>query len=86
MESRGFRLSRSKTEYLRCEFSGMGGDDGEVIMDGVVVPRVERFKYLGSMVEERGDIDDDISHRIKVGGKNGERQLGYFVTRGYLLD
>ena len=63
MESRGFRLSRSKTEYLRCEFSGVGGDRGEVTM----VPRVEKFKYLGSMVEEGGDIDDDISHRIKVG-------------------
>jgi len=51
---RGFRLSRSKTEYLRCGFSGMGGDSGEVIMGGVVLPRVEKFKYLGSMVEEGG--------------------------------
>ena len=52
MESRGFRLSWSKTEYLRCEFSRMGGDRGEVTMSRVVVPRVEKFKCLGSMVEE----------------------------------
>jgi len=28
----------------------VGGDSGEVTMGGVVVPRVEKFKYLGSMV------------------------------------
>jgi len=26
-------------------------------MGGVVISRVEKFKYLGSIVEERGDID-----------------------------
>jgi len=36
-------------------------------LGGVAVPRVEKFKYLGSIFEERGDIDDDISHYIKVG-------------------
>jgi len=65
LESRGFRLGRSKTEYLRCEFSGMKRDGGEVTIGGVVVPRVEKFKYLGSIVEEIGDIDEDISHRIR---------------------
>ena len=66
LESKGFRLSRSKTEYLRCGFSGVERDDGEVTMGGVVVPRVEKFKYLGTIVEERGDIDEDISHRIRA--------------------
>jgi len=42
-------------------------DGGEVTMGGVVVPQVEKFKYLGSIVEERGDIDEDISHRIRAG-------------------
>ena len=38
LESRGFRLSRPKTEYLRCGFSGVERDGGEVTMSGVVVP------------------------------------------------
>jgi len=67
LESRGFRLSKTKTEYLRCGFSGVEGDGGEVTMGGVVVPRVEKFKYLGSTIKGRGDIDKDISHRIRVG-------------------
>jgi len=28
LESRGFRLSRLKTEYLRCGFSGVEGGGG----------------------------------------------------------
>jgi len=49
----GFRLSRSKTEYLRCGFSGVEREGGEATMDGVVLPRVEKFKYLGSIFKER---------------------------------
>jgi len=66
LESRGFRLSRTKTEYLRCGLSGVEEDGGEVTMGGVVVPRVEKFKYLGSIVERKGDIDEDISHSIRA--------------------
>jgi len=28
--------------------------------------RVERFRYLGSIIQENGAIDEDINHRIKV--------------------
>ena len=65
--SRGFRLSRTKIEYLRHGFSGVEGDGGEVTMGGMVVLRVEKFKYLGSIVEGRGDVDEDISHCIRAG-------------------
>jgi hypothetical protein len=31
------------------------------------VPRKGTFRYLGSMLLVDGDIDEDVSHRIKVG-------------------
>jgi hypothetical protein len=31
LESKGFRLSRTKNEYMRCEFSGVGCKEGKVI-------------------------------------------------------
>jgi len=31
------------------------------------IPKVEKFKYLGSIIHHEGDIDEDISHPIKVG-------------------
>jgi len=67
LESRGFRLNRSKIKYLRCGFNVMEGGGREITMDRVVIPRVEKFKYLGSIIEERGDNDSDISHHIRTG-------------------
>jgi len=36
-------------------------------MGGMAIPRVEKFKYLGSIIEGKGDIDEDISQCIRVG-------------------
>jgi hypothetical protein len=35
--------------------------------DDQVVPKKDTFRYLGSMLQKNGDIDEDISHRIKAG-------------------
>jgi hypothetical protein len=31
-----------------------------------VVPKKDTFRYLGSMLQENGDIDEDLSHKIKA--------------------
>ena len=31
------------------------------------MPKNDTFRYLGSMLQKDGDIDADVSHRIKVG-------------------
>ena len=33
----------------------------------VAIPRPKEFKYLGSIIEEKGDIDKDINQCIRVG-------------------
>jgi hypothetical protein len=65
LEAKGFRLSRSKTEYMKCGFSATT-QEGDVRLDGQVVPKKDIFCYLGSKVQKDGDIDEDVSHRIKV--------------------
>jgi len=67
LESRGFRVSRSKTEYLHCCFSGRVDAGGEVTLDGRLISKVDKFKYLGSIIQRTRDIDEDINQRIKVG-------------------
>jgi len=47
LESRGFKVSRLKTEYLHCCFSGREDGRGEVTIEGMTIPKVEKFKYLG---------------------------------------
>ena len=46
LEARGFRLSRSKTEYLYCRFSGRIEEGGDITLDGRMIPKVVKFKYL----------------------------------------
>ena len=75
MEFRGFRISRSKTKYLHCCFSGREDERGAVTIEGTQIPKVEKFKYLGSIIHHEGDIDEDISQA----GQNGR-------TSGVLCD
>jgi hypothetical protein len=67
LEAKCFRLSRSKTEYMKCDFSATTEQEGDVRLDGQVVSKKDTFHYLGSMLHKNGDIDEDVSHRIKAG-------------------
>jgi hypothetical protein len=40
--------------------------EGDVRFDGRVVPKKDTFCYLRSMLLKDGDINEDVSHRIKV--------------------
>jgi hypothetical protein len=44
-----------------------GHEDGVVSLDRQVVAKKETFRYLGSMLQKDGDIDEDVRHRISVG-------------------
>jgi Reverse transcriptase (RNA-dependent DNA polymerase) len=65
LESKGFRPSRAKTEYMRCQFSGENSDDRDVSLDGRVVPMNDTFRYLRSMLQSDREIDEDVSHKIR---------------------
>jgi Reverse transcriptase (RNA-dependent DNA polymerase) len=67
LESKYFRLSRIKTEYMRCQFSGKNSDDRDASLDGRVVPMNDTFRYLGSMLQSEEEIDEVVSHRIRAG-------------------
>jgi hypothetical protein len=67
LEAKCFSLSRSKTEYMKCDFSATTQEEGVVRLDGQVVPKKDTFHYLGSMLQKNENIDEDVSHRIKAG-------------------
>jgi hypothetical protein len=66
LEAKSFRLSRSKIEYLKCDFGATTQEEVDVRLDGLEIPKKDIFRYLGSMLQKDGDIDEDVSHRIKV--------------------
>ena len=62
LESRGFTLSRAKTEYMECKFSKQGIQDYSIVrLDGQEIPMCSHFKYLGSIIQKDGEIDSDVN-------------------------
>jgi hypothetical protein len=55
-----------KTECMKCDFSATTQEE-DVRLDGSVVPKKDTSRYLGSMLQDDNDIDEDFSHKIKVG-------------------
>ncbi|PHT71195.1 Cysteine-rich receptor-like protein kinase 11 [Capsicum annuum] len=65
LEAKGFKLSRTKTEYLECKFSDSKQEDEVVVkLESKVVCKRDSCKYLGSIIQGNGEIDEDVSHRI----------------------
>ncbi|KAL6516422.1 hypothetical protein OROGR_019727 [Orobanche gracilis] len=77
LEARGFRLSRSKTEYMECRFSDNSDREAEMItFDGKVVHGSTFFRYLGSIIQKDGELDGDVAHRIKAGWLKWKSAIG----------
>ena len=68
LESKGFRLSWTKTEYLKCKFSDSRQEEEVVVkLDSQAVCKRDSFKYLGSTIQGNSEIDEDVSKRIGAG-------------------
>jgi hypothetical protein len=74
LESRGMRISRSKTEYFTTDESQ---DELDTIkLDGINIKRTRTFKYLGSVVEEQAGMENEVTFRIQCGWNNWRRVSG----------
>ena len=71
------KVSRSKTEYF-C-INGRN-DDETVKMEDAKVPRVKKFKYLGSTVQESGGCEREIKKRVQAGWN------GWRIVSGVICD
>ena len=79
MESRGMKISRSKTEYLTAD---MEGDQEETIqLYGSDLKRVTSFKYLGSVTQSSGDLEKEVAHRVQSGWNSWRKITGVVCDR-----
>lgn len=68
LETRGLRVSRSKTEYVWCNFSSEPNEEGlDVRIGGQLLEPKDNFRYLGSIIQKEGKTEVDVTHRIKSG-------------------
>ena len=61
LERRRMKVSRSNTKYLCVN---EGNDDETMKMEDTKVPRIKKFKYLGSTVQESGDREREVKKRV----------------------
>ena len=45
------------------------------------IPKVEKFKYLGSIVQQNGKIDEYINQRINVGWQKWKHSMGVLCDK-----
>ena len=79
LEDRGMKISRRKTEYLQLNTQANDREDLE--LDGENIRRVDKFKYLGSLVDETGNVEGEIKSRIQSGWKNWREVSGVLCDR-----
>ncbi|KAL0820815.1 hypothetical protein ABMA28_005493 [Loxostege sticticalis] len=61
LEKHGLRISRTKTEYMECDLGGTEELNCEIQIENTALPKVERFKYLGSMLTTDARVDEDLN-------------------------
>jgi hypothetical protein len=66
---------------MMCDFSMTGHEDGVVSLDGQVVAKKETFRYLGSMLQKDGGIDEDVRHRISAGWLKWRHAFGVLCDK-----
>lgn len=81
LESKGFRISRSKTEYVDCKFGDSRSDEGVITLDEKEITPSDYFRYLGSIIQKNGEIDEDVKHRVKAGWMKWKSATGILCDK-----
>ena len=76
MEERGLKISRRKTEYLGCNEH----QDAKIKLQGETLKRVKTFTYLGSTLADDGELDAEVTHQCRAGGRTGRECLECCAT------
>ena len=67
---------------MRYDFGTATRKEKDICLEGQVVPRKDIFRYFGSLLQRDGDIDEDVSHRIKVGWMKWRLSSGVLCDKG----
>ena len=82
LESGGMRISRTKTEYMRCTQHDQDREQRvEVRLDGEVIKSVDGFKYLRPTITVDGSEEREVTRRIQAGWKNWREVSGVLCDR-----
>ncbi|XP_065658443.1 uncharacterized protein LOC136082953 [Hydra vulgaris] len=78
LESRGMKVSRSKTEYMCVNERP---DGRQVQLQGVDSVKVDEFTYLGSRVQSNGGSEREVKKRMQAGWCEWHKVSGVICDR-----
>lgn len=81
LEQNGLRISRSKTEYLFLPFSDPEAPIPDIYLDADLLPKCEKFKYLGSAISNKGTCHEDVIARIQTGWMKWHQLTGVLCDK-----
>ena len=72
----------NKKSITKENFSeGIRHEGGDVSLDGQVVVQKNTFRYLGSVLQKDGDIDEDVRHKISAGWLKWQQASGILCDK-----
>ena len=80
-DRRKLRVNAGKSKVMRCSRNGNGGILN-VTLNGEKLEEVDRFKYLGSVVDANGGVEVDVCNRVNEGCKMLGAMKGALKGRG----
>ena len=81
-ESQGFKISRTKSEYMECNFNNRRVDPEVFVkIEGQAIRKISNFCYLGSIIQDNGEIQEDVTHRVKAGWLKWRSASGVLCDR-----
>jgi len=78
LERRGMRVSRTKTEYMCFNDSE---SPGCVTLEGLPLPKVDSFKYLGCLLQNDGKSDREVKRKVQAGWNAWRKITGVLCER-----
>ncbi|KAM1827078.1 hypothetical protein ACFX13_026354 [Malus domestica] len=67
---------------MECKFSANGGQNELGVRIGdQKIPKSDRFRYLGSILQKNGELDGDLNHRIQAGWMKWKSASGVLCDR-----
>ncbi|XP_064107526.1 uncharacterized protein LOC135216288 [Macrobrachium nipponense] len=75
-------MMKNKQIKNRIYVSSITEDGGNSIrLDGEEIERVQNFKYLGSIFEDSGSMNQEVRHRIQAGWNNRRSASGVLCDK-----
>ncbi|KAI5737192.1 hypothetical protein M8J76_010962 [Diaphorina citri] len=81
LEDNGLKISRKKTEYMFLPFVDASSPPPDILLDGEILPKCEKFRYLGSMIDKEGTCKSDVLNRIQIAWNKFRSMTGVLCDR-----